>query len=101
MNQYQVTCINKPDRNSTHEHITHIGNSAGAWRLTREEAIKRIDAKKDGFYTLDPVSKNRAEVGVVREMGTAPFLRTYADGQWNNNLLSLPECDTVTCTIVG
>ena len=26
MNEYQVTCINKPHRMSPHEHITHIGN---------------------------------------------------------------------------
>lgn len=25
MNEYQVTCINKPNRMSSHEHITHIG----------------------------------------------------------------------------
>ncbi|MWB99037.1 DUF3892 domain-containing protein [Agromyces seonyuensis] len=34
---------------------------------------------------------NRVRVGVVREQGTQPYLRTYADGKWSNNLLSLPE----------
>jgi hypothetical protein len=34
MKEFEVTCINKPDRFSTHEHITHIGNLAGQWRLT-------------------------------------------------------------------
>jgi hypothetical protein len=29
-----------------------------------------------------------ATVGVVK--GTPPYLRTHADGEWNNNLLSLP-----------
>jgi len=33
----------------------------------------------------------RAEVGVVRPDNGRPYLRTYADGKWNNNLLSLPE----------
>jgi hypothetical protein len=30
-----------------------------------------------------------AQVGVVN--GTPPYLRTYADGVWTNNLLSLPR----------
>lgn len=32
----------------------------------------------------------RSQVGVVKPSNGQPFLRTYADGQWNNNLLSLP-----------
>jgi hypothetical protein len=46
MKEYEVTCINKPDRLSTHEHITHIGNLAGQWRVTRELAIQKIHRKK-------------------------------------------------------
>lgn len=33
----------------------------------------------------------RSEVGVVRPQNGQPYLRTYADGQWNNNLLPLPR----------
>ncbi|QBF26580.1 DUF3892 domain-containing protein [Pseudomonas tructae] len=44
------------------------------------------------FYVIDPVSGARADIGVVREPGRAPYLRTYADRQWNNNLLSLNQC---------
>lgn len=32
----------------------------------------------------------RSQVGVVKPSNGQPYLRTYADGQWNNNLLSLP-----------
>ena len=38
-----VTCINKPHHLSPHEHITHIGNSAGGWRITITSAVNRID----------------------------------------------------------
>jgi hypothetical protein len=31
-----------------------------------------------------------AEVGVV-ERGSTKYLRTHADGQWSDNLLSLPR----------
>lgn len=88
----RVTCINKPNPNSPHEHITHIGNPSVPWKLTREEAISRIDSKTDTFHVIDPYTGKRSEVGVVRVAGKAPYLRTYADGDWNNNLLSLNQC---------
>ncbi|WP_240793257.1 DUF3892 domain-containing protein [Arthrobacter crystallopoietes] len=30
-------------------------------------------------------------VGVIKPDNAAPYLRTYADGLWNNNLLPLPR----------
>ena len=59
---------------------------------TREQVIASIDAKTNIFYVLDPTNGKRADIGVVREAGKAPYLRTYADGKWNNNLLSLDQC---------
>lgn len=100
MDEYQITCINKPNRNSRNEHITHIGNSAGNWKLTREDAIHRIDTKQAAFYTVDPATNKRVYVGVVREQGKAPFLRTHADGKWTDNLLALAECGA-NCKVVG
>jgi hypothetical protein len=93
MNEFQVTCVNKPNRSSAHEHITHIGNTASNWRMTREEAIRRIDSKQDAFYTVDRTTGNKAYIGVVRGDGMkAPYLRTHADGKWKDNLLALDEC---------
>ena len=88
MADVQVTCINKPDRESRHEHITHLGGAG--WRLSREEVIRRIEGTIDTFYTS--VGGKRADVGVRREAGKAPYVQTHADGQWNNNLLALTEC---------
>lgn len=87
----QVTCITKPNPQSAHEHITHLGNGS-RWRWTREKVIDSIEAKTNTFFVLDPVSGKRADIGVVREQGKAPYVRTYADGKWNNNLLSLTQC---------
>lgn len=98
MNEFEVTCITKPDRNSGHEHITHIGNTAGGWCLSRETAIERIEAKKEAYYTVDHNTRKRAYIGVVRESGKAPYLRTHADGTWNDNLLAQPEC--VGCRVL-
>ena len=88
----QVTCISKPHPQSPHEHITHLGNPAGGWTWTREAVIASIDAKTNTFFVLDPANNRRADIGVVRESGKAPHVRTYADGTWNNNLLSLNQC---------
>jgi hypothetical protein len=92
MPDVQVTCITKPNPQSQHEHITHLGNPSNGWKWTREEVITSIDAKTNTFFVLDPITSKRSEVGVVRFASQAPYLRTYADGNWNNNLLSLAQC---------
>jgi hypothetical protein len=80
MSEVEVTCVNKPDRMSAHEHITHIGNTAANWRMTREEAIRRIDSKQEAFYTIDRATNRKMYIGVVRGDGLkAPYLRTHAD----------------------
>ena len=100
MNEFEVNCINKSDRNNQHESITHIGNSNGSWRLPKAEVVKRIEAKTENFYTLDSGTGHRVYIGVVREVDKNPYLRTYADGKWNNNLLAQPECGAA-CRIIA
>jgi hypothetical protein len=101
MKEFEVTCVNKPDRYSAHEHITHIGNVVGQWRITRELAIKKIDSKQEAFFTVDRSTGKKVYVYVVRGDGNkAPYLRTYADGKWQDNLLALDECNGA-CKIIG
>lgn len=88
----QVTCIIKPHLESSHEHITHIGNRSANWIWERERVIESIDNKTNTFYVIDPNNGRKAYVGVVRSAGRLPYLRTHADGQWDNNLLSLNQC---------
>jgi hypothetical protein len=83
----RVKCINKQPRNNTHEGITHLGGDS--WRWTRQQVIESIRAKTNTFYTL--VRSSRADIGVV-DGPSGPYVRTYADGKWNDNLLALPEC---------
>lgn len=87
MADVRVTCINKQPRNDPHEGITHLGGAT--WHWTRQDVINSIEAKTNTFFTL--VGGNRAEVGVVNG-ANGKYLRTYADGKWNDNLLALPEC---------
>ncbi len=90
MADVQVTCINKTPRNNTHEGITHLGGTGGnGWRWTRQQVVTSINTKTNTFYTM--VAGRRADVGVVPGPN-GDYVRTHADGQWNDNLLALPEC---------
>jgi hypothetical protein len=82
-----VTCINKQPRNNPHEGITHLGDAT--WRWTRQDVITSIEAGANTFYTQ--VDGKRANVG-VNNGPNGKYVQTHADGQWNNNLLALPEC---------
>lgn len=84
----RIRCINKTGNG--HEHITHVGGDG--WKWTREQAIASIEARTNTFFVLDPSTGKRADVGVVRPQDGSPYLRTYADGVWNNNLLAQYEC---------
>lgn len=87
MADLQVTCINKQPRQNPHEGITHLGGAS--WWATRQQVVDAINARTNTYYTF--VSGKRANVGVVNGPDGS-YLRTYADGQWNDNLLALPEC---------
>ncbi|MDP2316544.1 MAG: DUF3892 domain-containing protein [Pseudomonadota bacterium] len=94
MSSHQVQCINKSDRQSAHERITHIGGLNGdgtRWKLTQREAIDGIESNKWQFYVERPAG-HRIDV-LVRVSGQGhKYLKTRADGEQPNNLLSLPEC---------
>jgi hypothetical protein len=92
MADVQVTCITKPHPQSPHEHITELGNPRAGWKWSREQVIASIDARANTFFVVDPRNRKRADIGVVRPAGRPAYLRTHADGDWNDNLLSLDQC---------
>jgi hypothetical protein len=59
------------------------------WNWTKQEVIRSIEAGTNTFHTN--VKGNRAEVGVVNGPN-GKYLRTHADGHYNDNLLALPSC---------
>ena len=92
MQEFEVNCVNVSETYPRREHVTHIGNFNTGWRMTKEVAIKRIESKQEAYYTVDKTTMKREYIGVRRDSGKEPYLRTYADGKWNNNLLALPDC---------
>lgn len=84
----EVTCINKRDRNSDHEGITHLGGAT--WKLTRQQVIDHIESRKWDFYTL--VGGKKAWLVVRKTAHGTKYVQTIADGYYSNNLLDLPEC---------
>jgi hypothetical protein len=91
MSRRQVSCINKSDRYNPHERITHIGgvDSGTRWKLTQQQAITAIESGEHSFYVN--VGGHSVDVIVATHNGNK-YLKTKADGDHPNNLLSLPEC---------
>ena len=92
MADLQITCINKSDRQNTHERITRVGGGAilSPWRKSQEQVILDIEAKTNSFY----VSVGGRSVMVIVST-SAPgnkYIKTENDGEQPNNLLSLPPC---------
>jgi hypothetical protein len=85
---YEIKCINKDDRYNAYERITHIGGNS--WKITQQDAIKHIVSGTHSFFVI----KNGRDVAVVvasSRFGNK-YIKTEADGDEPNNLLSLPEC---------
>jgi Protein of unknown function (DUF3892) len=93
----RVQCINKSDRFNPHERILNIGgiNPAGSqsprWKMSVPDAIRDIKAEKYSFYVERP-QNDVVNVVIAKSVAGNEYLKTTADGDQPNNLLSLPEC---------
>lgn len=89
---YTVSCINKDDRMDAYRRITHIGGAGiFPWKFSTAEAIRLIEAGSAVFTVDRPFLPSTKVVVSVSSYGHK-YLRTEADGEEPNNLLSLQEC---------
>ena len=89
----QILCINKSDRYNAHERILYIGgvNSDGSrWKLSQPDVIRGIQNGTYSFFVI--VNGSQVEVIVAKSSYGNLYVKTTADGEMPNNLLSLPEC---------
>lgn len=90
-NAAEIKCINKIPRDNPWDRITHVGGyGTKPWKLTQEDAIGKIERNEWGFYVMQ--AGKRVDVVVAKSRFGNKYLKTTADGENPNNLLSLPEC---------
>lgn len=87
----RITHIRLSGTPPTHQRITHlkwVNTSDGETGSNTKAAI--VDWIDENGTAYVGTGSAQVRVGVVRPDGATPYLRTYADQTWTNNLLELP-----------
>lgn len=63
-------------------------NNGSVGQSDKPSLVAWVDERSNTAYVGS--GSNRVNVGVVRPQSGQPYLRTYADGKWTNNLINLP-----------
>jgi hypothetical protein len=85
MADIRIQYVNKSG--DTHEHITDLGNDSGTSPVA--DVVAWIENRTHTFYVFE--NGRRADI-YVRQGTNRKYVQTVADGEWQNNLVSLPPC---------
>jgi hypothetical protein len=89
----EIDCINKDPRQDPYHAIQRVGgpNSNGdRWKVSLSEAVAGVESGKWQFYVRR--GGHTVDVVVATSAHGHKYLRTVADRDTPDNLLSLPEC---------
>jgi len=89
-----IRCTVKTDRTSANERIRAIGGvspDGGRWTLTQHQAISQIEDGTSVFYIETPRGQ-RSDVIVAVDAHADKYVKTVADREQPEKLLSLPNC---------
>ncbi|MDF1634422.1 DUF3892 domain-containing protein [Mycoplana sp. MJR14] len=87
--RFRIQCINKDPRNDPYTRITHIGGQGR--KLDVATVIRNIEGGQEAYYVERPRG-DQVDVVVATSRAGNKYIKTTADGDEPNNLLSLPEC---------
>jgi hypothetical protein len=95
MAQYlHIRCVVRTDRTNAHERIHSVGGvkpDGSHWELTQDKAISYIQDGSYVFYIEKP-GGHRVDVIAATGAGGNKYLKTVADREQPDKLLSLPTC---------
>lgn len=87
----EITHVRFNGLQKTHEAITHYKwrsrDNAGSGSNDKPSLVAWVD---DNGVAYVGTGSNEVRVGAVHPSSSPAYLRSYADKQWSNNLLSLP-----------
>ena len=90
--EFEIHCIVQTGREGVHERLDSIGGALGPyfWRHAQQQAIAWIEDKTFAYYVKRGDQKVHLVVAVSPD--GHKYLKTQADGEAPDHLLSLPEC---------
>jgi hypothetical protein len=92
----RIRCIVKTDRTGAHERIHSVGGikpDRSRWSLTQDKAVSYIQDGTHAFYIEKPGGQ-RVDV-IVATSAYGNYLKTVADREQPDKLLSLPTCPEI------